>query len=169
MEFLEEKKKESGSWKIMLGALVAAALVVAGIFWLISLKPSAVDVEAQAMEGAFREGSPEFAQYGKRVILGTDEDRLMKSPTAMGNVMMSVGGKVKNLTGKTITALEINLAVIDMAGKPIKDKTVLLIPSLKIANLEDRGEEPVTVTVEGLSKESDPANFRWKVTAIKVQ
>ncbi len=168
MEFLEEKKKESGSWKIMVGALVVAAIVVAGIFWLISLKPSIVDVEAQAMQGAFREGSPEFTQFGKRVILATDEDRLMKSPTAMGNVMMSVGGKVKNLTGKTITALEINVTVIDMAGKPIKDKTLLLVPKL-FEKLEDRSETPITVTIEGLSKDVEPANFRWKVTAIKVE
>jgi hypothetical protein len=168
MEFLEETQKKSGSWKIMLAALGVAVLIIAGIFWLISLKPSAVEVETQALDGAFREGTPEFQQYGKRVILATDDDRLMKSPTAMGGVMMSVGGKVKNLTGKAITSLEINLTVIDMAGKPIKDKTVLLVPKL-FAKLEDRSETPITVTIEGLDKDAEPANFRWKVTAIKVE
>jgi hypothetical protein len=168
MEFLEESQNKSSSWKLMLGALVIAALVVVGIFWLISLKPSAIDVETQALEGAYREGTPEFQQYGKRVILATDDDRLMKSPTAMGNVMMSVGGKVKNITGKTITALEINIAVIDMSNKQIKDKTVLLVPKF-FAKLEDRSETPITVTIEGLDKDAEPANFRWKVTAIKVE
>jgi hypothetical protein len=168
MEFLEESEKKSGSWKIMLGSLLVALLVVGGIFWLISLKPSVVDLEAQAMDGAFREGSPEFQQFGKRVVLGTDDNRLMKSPTALGGIMMSVGGKVKNYTGKTITALEINVAVIDMSNKQIKDKTVLLVPKL-FPNLEDRSETPITVTIEGLDKDAEPANFRWKVTAIKVE
>jgi hypothetical protein len=168
MEFLEQSENKSGSWKIMLGALVVALLVVAGIFWLISLKPSVVHLEAQAMEGAFREGTPEFQQFGKRVILATDDNRLMKSPTAMGNVMMSVGGKVKNYTGKTITALEINVAVMDMANKQIKDKTVLLVPKL-FASLEDRSDTPITVTIEGLDNDAEPAYFRWKVTAIKVE
>jgi hypothetical protein len=189
MEFLEEPEKESGAWKIMVGAIVVAALVVAGIFWLISLKPSATAVENQALDGAVREDTPEFRQYGKDVtfedettkkkstrfvpygklvILATDNDRLMKSPTAMGGVMMSVGGKVRNVTGKTITALEITVTVVDMSGKPIKDKTVLLVPKL-FAKLEDGSETPITATIEGLSKEADPANFRWRVTAIKVE
>ncbi len=189
MEFLEKPEKKSGAWKIMFGATVVAALIVAGIFWLISLNPSAVEVETQALDGAVREGTPEFqqygkdvtfedeitkkkstrfVQYGKLVILATDNDRLMKSPTAMGGVMMSVGGKVKNITGKTITALEITVTVIDMSGKPIKDKTVLLVPKL-FAKLENGSETPITATIEGLSKDADPANFRWKVTAIKVE
>lgn len=191
MEFLEESKNKSGSWKIMLGALGVAVLIVAGIFWLISLKPSVVDLEAQAMDGAVREGSPEFQQYGrniniqdsntntksikfvpygKLVILSTDNDRLMKSPTAMGNTMISIGGKVKNVTGKTITALEINVAVTDMSNNPIKDKTVLLVPKL-FTKLEDGSETPITVTIEGLEKDASPEyyNFRWKVTAIKVE
>jgi hypothetical protein len=191
MEFLEDSKKKSGSWKIMLGALAVAVLVVAGIFGLISLKPSAVEVETQALQTIVREDMPEFRQYGrniniedantkikstkfvpygKLVILSTDNNRLMKSPTAMGNTMISIGGKVKNVTGKTITALEINVAVTDASNKPIKDKTVLLVPKL-FETLEDGSETPITVTIEGLDKDASPEyyNFRWKVTAIKVE
>jgi hypothetical protein len=191
MEFLEESKNKSGSWKIMLGALAVAVLVVAGIFWIISLKPSATEVEAQALQGIIREDMPEFQQYGrniniedantkikstkfvpygKLVILSTDNNRLMKSPTAMGNTIISIGGKVKNVTGKTITSLEINVAITDMSNKPIKDKTVLIVPKL-FAKLEDGTETPITVTIEGLDKDASPEyyNFRWKVTAIKVE
>ena len=191
MEFLEESQNKSGSWKIMLAALAVAVLVVAGIFWIISLKPSATEVEAQALQGIIREDMPEFQQYGrniniedantkikstkfvpygKLVILSTDNNRLMKSPTAMGNTMISIGGKVKNVTGKTITSLEINVAITDMSNKPIKDKTVLLVPKL-FAQLEDGTETPITVTIEGLDKDASPEyyNFRWKVTAIKVE
>ncbi len=191
MEFLEESKNNSGSWKIMLAALAVAVLVVAGIFWIISLKPSATEVEAQALQGIIREDMPEFQQYGrniniedantktkstkfvpygKLVILSTDNDRLMKSPTAMGSTMISIGGKVKNVTGKTITSLEINVAITDMSNKPIKDKTVLIVPKL-FAKLEDSTETPITVTIEGLDKDASPEyyNFRWKVTAIKVE
>ncbi len=191
MEFLEESKNKNGSRKIMLAALAVAVLVVAGIFWIISLKPSATEVEAQALQGIIREDMPEFQQYGrniniedantkikstkfvpygKLVILSTDNNRLMKSPTAMGNTMISIGGKVKNVTGKTITSLEINVAITDMSNKPIKDKTVLLVPKL-FAQLEDGTETPITVTIEGLDKDASPEyyNFRWKVTAIKVE
>jgi hypothetical protein len=191
MKFLEESENKSGSWKIMLGALAVAVLVVAGIFWIISLKPSATEVETQALQGIIREDMPEFQQYGrniniedantktksakfvpygKLVILSTDNNRLMKSSTAIGNTMISIGGKVKNVTGKTITSLEINVAVTDMSNNPIKDKTVLLVPKL-FAKLEESSETPITVTIEGLDKDASPEyyNFRWKVTAIKVE
>lgn len=45
-----------------------------------------------------------------------------------------------------------------MSNKPIKDKTVLLVPKL-FAKFEDDTETPITVTIEWLDKASSSLQF----------
>jgi hypothetical protein len=164
----QPKKQPNSSFKVMLGALVAAILLVASFVLLLYLRPSEVNLQQQAIDSSLRPGSPEFEVLTKKIVISTDEDRLMQSPTALGSVMMSIGGTLKNLTGKTLTLVEVNVAVVDMKGNVLKDKTILVIPK-QSETLADREEVPITVTIEGFKKEDDRANFRWKVTAIKAQ
>lgn len=167
--FLEEEKKEKqGINKVLIGALLAGFVVVAAFVGLFALKPTNQQIQEQALEGAFREGSPEFAQYTKRIIAQTDENRTTQSPTGMGTIVMSIGGIIRNITGKTLTGLELNVSVIDSFGKPIKDKTLIVIPK-QSEKLENNQSLPVQVLIEGFSKDDDRANIRWKVTAIKIE
>jgi hypothetical protein len=166
--FMQEPKEEKGVSKILIGAMTAAILAVIVAIALFSLKPSGVLIEQDALEGAFREGSPEFANYTKKISAQTEEDRTTKSATAMGGLMMSIGGIVRNYTGKTIVGLELKVTVVDTFGNPLREKTTLVIPKQK-EFLDNNEALPVRVTVEGIDPKADIANIRWKVTAIKIE
>ena len=86
----------------------------------------------------------------------------------MGSIVMSISGIIRNITGKTLTGLEIQVSVVDIGGKTIKDKTVIVVPK-QAERLENGDSLPVQVLIEGFSKNDDRAQIRWKVTAIKVQ
>lgn len=167
--FLTEKNPErKGINKTLLAALAIAAIVVIAVIGIISLKPSMQEVEKQALEGAYREGTPEFAAYTKKIAAETDENRTTQSPTGLGTVVMSIGGNIRNITGKTLTGLELKVGVVDSFGKILKEKTLIVIPK-QAERLDNNQTLPVQVLVEGFSKEDDRANIRWKVTAIKVE
>jgi hypothetical protein len=169
METLEQHNApRKGINKGFLVALIVAALVVAGGLWLISLQPSMEEQVKQGIEGAYREGSPEFAELTRKIVIQTDEDRTMQSPIGLGTIVMSIGGEIKNLSDKTITGLEINVAVIDTFGKPIKDKTLIVVPN-QYAKLNPNEVADVTVRIDGFDPDDDRANIRWKVTAIKTE
>ena len=166
--FLQEPEKNKGINKILIGALIVGVLVVGAIVWVISLNPSTEQLHDQVLESAYREGSPEFALYTKKIAIQYDQDRTIFSLTGMGTIMMSIGGTVRNMTGKTLTGLEVKASVVDSFGKVIREKTALIIPK-QAASLAPDQSFPITVVIEGFSKDDDRAQVRWKVTAIKVE
>ena len=169
MESLEQHNApKKGINKIFIVAFIVAAIAIGGAIWLISLKPSMQQQVDQTMDGAVREGSPEFEALTKKIVIQTDDDRTMQSPIGLGTIVMSIGGKIKNISGKTITGLEINVAVIDSFGKPLKDKTLIVVPN-QYTRLNTNEVADVTVRVDGFNPDDDRANIRWKVTAIKAE
>ncbi len=168
MEFLQQPEKKKGISSTMLAALAIGTILVVTLIWVFSFKTSDKQIQEKTLEGAFLEGSPEFALYTKKIIIQTNEDKTTESPTAFGTIVMSIAGDIRNITGKTLTGLEIKVSVIDLAGKTVKDKTVLVIPK-QAEKLETGQTLPVQVRIEGFNKDDDRANIRWKVTAIKVE
>ncbi len=73
-----------------------------------------------------RAGSPQFEQYKSQIIL--DEPEATEAKRALGDIVMTLQTTVRNLTGKTLTGLEITAAVVDYEGKPVKQRAVLVIP-----------------------------------------
>lgn len=166
--FLQEPEKKKGINTTMIAALIIGTILIATFIAVISLKRSDKDLQDQVLQGAFLEGTPEFALYTKKIVLQTNEDRTTESPTGMGTIVMNINGIVRNITGKTLTGLEIRVAVVDMSGKTVKDKTVLVIPK-QAEKLENGQTLPVQVLIEGFNKDDDRAQIRWKVTAIKIE
>lgn len=166
---LQEPNDEKGSKKILLGALAAGIVAILLIVALLSLIPSATHVEQQALEGAYREGSPEFQTYTKKIVAQTDFDQTTRSPVGTGTIMMSIGGIIRNFTGRTLTGLEIKVGVVDTFGNVLKEKTQIVIPRQQRERLDNNQTMPVKVTIEGFDPKADLANIRWKVTAIKVE
>jgi hypothetical protein len=165
--FLQQPPKNNGNTKIFLLASAVGILVVGAFLGLVSLKKSTQQIQVDAMDGAYREGSPEFEKYTKKIIAETNEDRTTQSPTGMGTIMMSIHGNLRNITGKTIVGLEVKVGVVDSFGKLIKEKTTVVVPK-EFEKFEHNQTLPVQVTIEGFAKDDDRANIRWKVTAIKV-
>ena len=169
--YLKEPEKNEGISKVLLAALVIGTLLIITVIGLLLLNQSPKEVQNQALTGAFREGSPEFDLYTRRIVAQTLEDRTTQSPTGLGTIVMSIGGKVRNMTGKTLTGLEMKVSVVDMLGKVVRDKVFTVIPDVSqgVNELETNQMLDFQVSMEGFSKDDDRANIRWKVTAIKVK
>ncbi len=169
MESLERHNEpKKGVNKIFIFALLAAVLLVAAGIGLWSLKPSIAGIEEEALEGAHREGSPEFEEITKRILVKPDMNRTTESPTALGTIMMSIPAVIHNRSDKTLTTLEVNVAVIDQKGKVIKDKTYLVVPREQPYLGPNQGVS-TTAVVEGFKKDDDRANVKWMVTAVKTE
>lgn len=166
LELHNQSKK--GVNKILVAAVIAAVFLVAVVIGLWSLRPSIAIIEETALEGAYREGSPEFAELTKRILIKPDLNRTTESPTALGTIMMTIPAMVQNRTDKTLTTLEINVGVINQQGKVIKEKTYLAVPKQQ-PFLEPNQSFITTAVVEGFKPEEDRANVTWKVTAIKTE
>jgi len=124
--------------------------------------------QEQVLSGALREGSPEFDIVTRRIVAETDEENTWQSPVGTGGIMMQIAGRIRNNGEKTLTGLELQVSVVDISGKVIKDKTLLVVPNQKKA-LAPREQMNVTVRIDGFNPDDDRANIRWKVTAIKTE
>ena len=85
---------------------------------------------------------------------------------------MTLQTTVRNFTGRTLTGLEIYAAVVDLQGNPVKERTVIVIPSRRPgspAELEPNQTMVVPIVIDGMSKEADRANIKMEVAAIKVR
>ncbi|HTH36481.1 MAG TPA: hypothetical protein VL572_00865 [Pyrinomonadaceae bacterium] len=164
--FLSEKKPEKKgiNYGFLIGVVVGVLLIGAAI-WVMLLRPPVQDQRAMVLEGAFREGSPEFAAVTKDIVISTD-DRTVESPTGLGTISMFIVGKVRNKGTKTITILEIEAAVIDQQNNVLKSKNVLVVPE-QSEPLGPGEMTAVTLALEGFDRKADRANIRWKVTALR--
>ncbi len=163
--FTTEKKRRINPIFII-GALVGLALVGVAIA-LLMRTPSIQDQTAAILADAHREGSPEYVELHKDIILSTD-DRTVESPTGLGTISMFIHGKVRNKGTRTINILEVHVAVVTQFGDVLKERRILVVPVQK-ATLGPGETIPITLTLDGFSQEDDRANIRWKVTAIRAQ
>jgi hypothetical protein len=158
----------SGNGKKIIGTVLIAVLLFITTSGFYSTCTSRQALQQQQLEGAVREGTPEFEVLTKKIVIQTDENNTMQSPTGMGTITMFIAGKIRNFTGKTLTGLEIRVTVVDQLEKPVKDKTLIVVPN-QLEKFETNQTMPVKVMIEGFSKDDDRAMIRWKVTAIKVE
>jgi hypothetical protein len=165
MESLLPKEENRGINKTFIVAILIALAVIAGLVFLLSRKPPVNDQMAQLVASAYHEGTPEFADLSKDIIISTD-DRTVQSPTGLGTISMYIYGKIRNKGSKTIDILEINVAVVTQFNQVLKEKRILVVP-VQQPTLEPDQLIPVTLALEGFSKDDDRANIRWKVTAIR--
>ena len=164
--FLEPQEKKKGiNTALIVGALVGILLVAGGI-WLLTRQPSMEDQMANILEGSYHEGSAEFTQITKDIIISTSDDTV-QSPNAFGSISMYIAGKIRNKGDKTINGLEINVAVVDSFNQILKEKRLLVVPT-KQPQLGPGETIDVHLEIAGFDRSDDRANIRWKVTAIRV-
>lgn len=160
------KSRETGAvhWPLIVGVLVALALIGGAVF-LLSRKPPVSEQAAQLIASAYQEGTPEFNNLSKDIIIATD-DRTVESPTGLGTISMYIYGKIHNKGTKTIDVLQVDAAVVTQFNEVLKSKRILVVP-VQQDTLAPGDTIPVTLTLDGFSKQDDRANIRWKVTAIR--
>lgn len=166
---LQNEKKKTGINKVLLAAVGVALLLVAGIIGAWSLLPSEKEQKQQVLEGAVREGSPEFEELTKKIVIINDAENTMESPTGLGTITMFTRANIRNISqDKIFTAIEIKVGVLDPTGKAIKEKTITVVPTQK-DTLAPQEIMSVNVPIEGFAKTDDRARVQWKVTAIKTK
>src|SRR6476619_6111214 len=111
MESLMTKADNRGISKTLIVSFFVALILIAGVIFLLSRRPPADEQMAQLVASASHEGSPEFNDLAKDIIIATD-DRTVESPTGLGTISMYIYGKIRNKGKKTIDILEVDVAVI---------------------------------------------------------
>ncbi|HKN82995.1 MAG TPA: hypothetical protein VJW17_06155, partial [Pyrinomonadaceae bacterium] len=143
---------------------VIAAVVIAGLFYGLMRLGSSRGGGEPTLQGAIRPGSPQWDQYKSQIIL--DDPEATEAKRALGDIVMSLQTTVRNLSGKTINGLEIRAAVVDYQGQPVKQRTVVVIPTRQ-PELAPNKTMQVPVMLEGMSDTDARANIKMEVTAFK--
>jgi len=164
-DLFEIKKEKKGVNKVLIGGMLVAIALIGAAIWVLSLKPSMEEQTAKILEGAYREGSPEYADLNKDIIISTD-DKTVQSPMATGKISMFINGKIRNKGTHTINVLEVNVAVITQFNEVLRERRILVVP-IQQPSLGPGEIIPITLTLDGFDRSDDRANIRWKVTAIK--
>jgi hypothetical protein len=157
--------EETSHRTLIIVVAVIAAVVIGGFFYLLfrrALAPSA----APALAGAVRPGSPDWDKYSK--LIARDDPEADEAKRALGDIVMTLHTTVRNFTGRTITGLEVNAAVIDHDGKPVKERTVVVIPGRQ-TELEPNKTMKVSVMLEGFTETDDRANIKLDVVGFTLK
>ena len=161
----DRRIEASESNKTLIIIVAVAAAVVIALFFYVLMRASSGRVEGEpTLQGAIRAGSPEFDKNKPNIVL--DEPEAFEAKRALGDLTMTLRTTVRNLTGKTLNGLEINAAVVDYDGKPIKQRTVVVVPARQ-PELAPNKTMLVQVMLEGMSDTDPRANIKMEVTGFK--
>lgn len=153
----------------VVAGLVAVLLVVGLIFFLKTRPeaPPATGPVDQKLEGGIRADSPEFGKY--REFIQLDKPEAEEQGTVAGGLQMTLVTTVRNFSGQTVTGLEVKGTVVDLEEKPIKERTMVVIPSAGLTELENNKTARIKITISGFKKEDVRANIKMEITAVKLK
>jgi hypothetical protein len=166
-EMFKTEEPKRGFSPLFVGGVIAALVFIGISVWILSFKPSMEDQTDRILQGSYHEGTPEFAELNKDIIISTDENTV-ESPTGMGTISMYIRGNAKNKGTRNITVLEVNVGVITQQNQVLKEKRVLVVPTEQ-PHLGPDETIPITLSIDGFDRRDDRASIRWKVTAIKAE
>jgi hypothetical protein len=149
--------------KLIIIVAVIAAITIAVVFYFLMRASGGGSVEP-TLDNAIRAGSPQFTEFQPKIAV--DEVEADEAKRALGDIVMSLHGTVRNFSGRTLNGLEIKAAVVNHQGEPVKQRTVVVIPTRK-AELEPNKTMPVQIMLEGMTDADDRANVRMEVTAFR--
>jgi hypothetical protein len=142
---------------------VVAAIAIAGLFYGL-MRLGGGGSGPTGLQGAIREGSQHWDENKKNIVL--DEPEATEGKRALGDITMTLSTTVRNLTGKTLTGLEIRGAVVDYEGKPVKQRAVVVVPG-RVSELAPNKTLPVNITLDGMTDTDARANIKMEITGFK--
>lgn len=147
----------------LFGALLIALLV----YWATRPTPPAREPR---LDNAIRADSPEFAQLRDRIVVDfiPDEDAF-ESTRAAGDIVMTMRPKVRNFSGRTISGLELKATVVDLDGKPVRERTIIAIPNgaAGVNELDPNKVAVVPIMMEGFKQTDVRANIKIEMTGVR--
>jgi hypothetical protein len=158
---IPEDKSRRG---IVIAVAVIAALLIGGAFYLLMRKTMSTN-QPPRLDNAVRAGSADFDKYKK--LIAVDDPEAEEAKRALGDWVMTLHTTVRNLTGRTISGLEMRAAVVDHQNQPVKERTVVVVPSEEHPEIEPNKTLRVQVQLEGMTDSDDRANIKMEVTAFR--
>jgi hypothetical protein len=149
---------------IVIGVAVVAAIAIGLLFYFLMRATGGGTSSPPRLEGAIRAGSPEWQQHSERVVV--DEPEADEAKRALGDIVMTLRTTVRNFTGRTINGLEMRAAVLDSEDKPVKERSVVVIPGRQ-PELEPNKTLFVQVMLDGMSETDNRAKIKMAVTGFK--
>jgi hypothetical protein len=150
--------------KVIIVVAVIAAIAIAGLFYFLMRASSRGSAEP-TLAGAIRAGAPEFAAYQAKIVLDTPEGD--EAHRVVGDIWMNLRTTVRNFTGRTLNGLEIKASVVDHQGKPVKERTVVVLPNDRLTELAPNKIMPIQVPLEGLTDKDDRANIKMELVGFR--
>lgn len=163
----DRRLEENDSRRTLIIVVAVAAAVVIALFFYLLMRASSSGGGEPRLEGAIRAGTPEFEQYKTQIVL--DEPEAFESPRALGDIVMSLNTTVRNLSNKTLNGLEIRAVVVDGENKPVKERTVMVLPrqTPALQELPPNKTMDVSIRLEGFKPTDYRANIKMEVAAVK--
>jgi hypothetical protein len=149
--------------KLIIIVAVIAAIIIAVVFYFLMRASGGGSVEP-TLDSGIRAGSPQFTEFQTKIVV--DEVEADEAKRALGDIVMSLHGTVRNFSGRTLNGLEIRASVVNHQGEPVKQRTVVVIPTRQ-AELDPNKTMPVQIMLEGMTDADDRANVRMEVTAFR--
>ena len=167
MEEMFKVEPKRGNSKIFLAGGLIGVLLLGAVIWYLSLTPPMEVQIENILAGSYREGSPEYDELNKDIVISTDP-KTVQSPTGLGTISMFIHGNIYNKGTRTIKALEVRAAVVTQFQDVLKERKILVVPVQK-PELKPGETIPITLSIDGFKKDDNRADIRWKVTAIRAE
>ena len=168
MPFSDQQNSEpDGSRrKVIIIVAVVAAILLAVLFYFL-MRASTTRPPDPLLPNAIRAGSPEWTASASKIHL--DASEATESKRALGDIVMSLQTTVRNFTGRTITGLEIKGSVVNRQGQPVRERTLVVIPTQQQPELEPNRTMLVFIQLEGMTDADERANIKMEVTGFTIQ
>lgn len=159
---------------VFIVAGLVALVLVAGLIVFLKTRPEPKPVSGpanQTLENGLRAGSAEFDKI--RELIKWDEPEAVSQGNVAGGLEMVLATTIRNFTGRTLSGVEMKGTVTDLDDKPLKERTMIVIPSAGLAELENNKTARVKITIPGFNKQEDKdridsgqAKIKMEVTAV---
>ncbi|HKO62624.1 MAG TPA: hypothetical protein VJV03_15770 [Pyrinomonadaceae bacterium] len=152
--------------KIIIIVAVVAAVILALLFYFL-MRASTTRPPDPLLPNAIRTGSADWNTHASKIHV--DAPEATESKRALGDIVMNLQTTVRNFTGRTLTGLEIKGSVVNRQGQPVRERTMVVIPSAQQPELEPNRMMMVFITLEGMTDADERANIKMEVTGFTIR
>jgi hypothetical protein len=154
-------------WPIVLLAAIitaAIALVAAGMQYFALTQPYSNSYSQPRLKESLRAGNPDFEPLREKVLV----EHLVgvEKMHPFSDLVIELTATVTNNTGRTISGMELQGAIVDSHGSLVRERTVVVIPKRQTA-LEPDEAMNVRILIENIDPDSERGHVSLEVTALR--
>lgn len=151
---------------VVLAAIITVviALVAAGMQYLALTQPYRQSHSQPRLEESLSAGNPEFELLREKVLV----EHLVgvEKMHPFSDLVIELTATVTNDTGRTISGMELQGAIVDSHGSLVRERTVVVIP-VRQTTLEPDEAMNVRVLIENVNPDSERGHVSLEVTALR--